>query len=82
MNCTVLNLAYFDFLKTLEDPIVNEFTGTINGAMDEWIEGVQCSDRLRLALMFDEDDNYCELQEDKYQLEFIFKVFSFIAVGG
>lgn len=59
MNCTVLNLAYFNFFQELD--IVNEYTGTINGAMDEWIDGVQCGDKLRQALMFDEDENYCEL---------------------
>ena len=61
---------------------MNEHTGTINGAMDEWIDGVQCGDKLRHALMFDEDDNYCELQADKYQNEFIFRLFQFIAIGG
>ena len=30
----------------------------------------------------EEDENFLELQEEKYQNEFIFKVFQFITLGG
>ena len=33
-------------------------------------------------MLFEEDENYEELQQDKYQHEFIFKLFQFITLGG
>ena len=59
MNCTVINMAYFDFLEELS--IVNGSTSNINGCIDEYIKGIQCSDKLRTALLHEEDDNYDEL---------------------
>lgn len=45
MNCNVLNLSYFDFLE--EMGIVHSHNGTIKGAMDEWLDGIQLGDELR-----------------------------------
>ena len=38
MNCTVINMAYFDFLEELG--IVNANTSNINGCVDEYIKGI------------------------------------------
>ena len=80
INCSILNLAYVDFLADMG--IVNKHSGTINGAFDEWIDDIQCGDRLRQGILFEEDENYETLQEDKYANEFIFNLFKFIAIGG
>ncbi len=80
MNCTVVNMTYFDFLEELR--IVNPNTSYIQGCMDEYIHGMQCGDKLKTGLLFEEDENYEELQQDKYQHEFIFKLFQFIVLGG
>ena len=72
INCTVTNLNYFDFL---EDLGIIGHDARIKGDYDEWVEGVQLSDKLRKAMLFEEDENYSELQEDKYQNEFIFRLF-------
>ncbi len=37
VTCSVLNMNYFNVLEDLN--IVNKHSGTINGAMDEWIDG-------------------------------------------
>ena len=73
MNCTVVNMSYFDFLEDLK--IVNSHTASLQGCMDEYIYGIQCCDKLKTGLLFEEDENYDELQQDKYQHEFIFKLF-------
>ena len=64
MTCNVINMSYFDFLEELN--IVNPNTSYLQGCMDEWIKGIQCSDKLRHALLWEEDENYDELQQDKY----------------
>jgi hypothetical protein len=45
INCSVLNLQFFDFLEELR--IVNSNTGHIRGAPDEWVDGIQCPNKLR-----------------------------------
>ena len=37
---------------------VNSNNGYIQGCMDEWVDGMQLSDRLRQALAFEEDPHY------------------------
>lgn len=64
ISCGVLNLSYFDFLEELN--IVNGNNGHIRGAPDEWVDGIQCSNRLRLGLLWEDDENFEELQQDKY----------------
>ncbi len=54
----------------------------MKGDFDEYVEGIQCSDKLRKAMIFEEDENYGELQQDKYQNEFIFKLFQYLVLGG
>ena len=56
INCTVLNMAYFNIFEELN--IVNSNNGYIQGCMDEWVDGMQLSDRLRQALAFEEDPHY------------------------
>jgi hypothetical protein len=58
-SCEVLNMSYFDFLEELD--IVNAHTGNIRGCMDEWFEGMQLADKLRQALLWEDDENYEEL---------------------
>lgn len=38
-------MTYFDFLEKMG--IVNPHSGKINGAFDEWIDGMQLNDKLR-----------------------------------
>jgi len=64
ISCEVLNLSYFDFLEELD--IINGATGMIRGAPDEWVDEMQLGNKLRLAMLWEDDDNYCDLQEDKY----------------
>lgn len=59
INCSVVNLAYFDWLEDLE--ILGQ-DAYIKGDYDEWVEGIQLSDKLRKAMLFEEDENYSELQ--------------------
>ena len=66
-------MTYFDFIEDLG--FVPKGSSNLVGAMDEYVDGIQCSDRLRHALIYEEDENYMEMQEDKYQNEFIFRVF-------
>lgn len=80
MTCSVINMTYFDIFEELN--IVNPSTSNIGGCMDEWIQGIQCGDKLRTALLHEDDDNWCELQQDKYQNEFLFKILQFVAIGG
>jgi len=54
LNCTVLNMTYFDFLCDID--LVNRNTGSIRGAYDEWQDGMQLGDRLRQALVWEEDE--------------------------
>eukprot|EP00353_Schmidingerella_taraikaensis_P013337 CAMPEP_0185581556 /NCGR_PEP_ID=MMETSP0434-20130131/18418_1 /TAXON_ID=626734 ORGANISM="Favella taraikaensis, Strain Fe Narragansett Bay" /NCGR_SAMPLE_ID=MMETSP0434 /ASSEMBLY_ACC=CAM_ASM_000379 /LENGTH=161 /DNA_ID=CAMNT_0028200137 /DNA_START=372 /DNA_END=857 /DNA_ORIENTATION=+ len=73
-------MSYFDFLEELG--IVNPNTSSLQGCIEEYIHGIPCGDRLRTGLLFEEDENYDELQQDKYQNEFIFKLLQFISLGG
>ena len=73
-------MAYFDVLEELN--IVNDFNGHIKGCMDEWIDGMQLSDKLRHALIFEEDENYETLQQETYANEFVFCLFKYLALGG
>lgn len=59
MTCNVVNMSYFDFLEELN--IVNPNTSMIQGCIEEYVNGIPLGDKLRTALLFDEDDNYCEL---------------------
>ena len=59
ISCNVLNLSYFDFLEQLD--IVNPHTGKLKGCPDEWVEEICCSSKLRLALLWEEDENYEEI---------------------
>jgi len=73
-------MNYFNFLEDLK--IVNKHSGMINGAFDEWIDGQQLNDKLRQALMWEDDENYEELRVEKYSNEFIFCLFKYLALGG
>lgn len=59
VNCNVLNLSFFDFLEELQ--IVHGETGSIKGACDEWVDGIQCGNKLRLALLWEDDENFEEV---------------------
>ena len=52
------------------------------GDFEEWIEGIQLADKLRKAMLFEDDENYSELQQAKYQNEFIFRLFQYLVLGG
>ena len=41
--------------------IVNGSSSNIQGCIDEYIQGIQCGDRLRTGLLWEDDDNFCEL---------------------
>ena len=59
MTTNVVNMSYFDFLEELN--IVNPNTSGIQGCMEEYVNGMALGDRLRTGLLFEDDDNYCEL---------------------
>ena len=80
MTCNVVNMNYFDFLEQLG--IVNPNTSMIQGCMDEFVNGLTLGDKLRTGMFFEEDENYEELQQDKYQHEFIFKLLQWVVLGG
>ena len=79
VNCSVINLSYFDFLEDLG--IVGD-DARIKGDYDEWVSEIQLSDKLRKAMLFEEDENYGELQQEKYQNEFIYRLFQYLVLGG
>ena len=56
--------------------------GHIKGDFDEYHEGIQLSNRLRKALLWEESEYFTELQEDRIQNEFIFKLFQMLVIGG
>ena len=58
VNCSVTNLSYFDFLDDLG--IVGQ-DAKIKGDFSEWVEGIELADKLRKAMLFEEDENYSEL---------------------
>lgn len=72
-------MSYFDFLK--EKKIILE-GGHIKGDFDEFYEGITLGNRLRKAMLWEEDEQYCELQEDRIQNEFIYKLFQMLVIGG
>jgi len=43
---------------------------------------MQLSDKLRTALVWEDDENYETFQEEKYTNEFIFCLFKYFALGG
>ncbi|TNV76267.1 hypothetical protein FGO68_gene6052 [Halteria grandinella] len=79
LNAEVINLAWFDFL--IEKGIVMD-DYRIKADYDEYFEGIQLSDRLRKAMLWEESEYYCELQDDKIQNEFIYKLFQMVFIGG
>ena len=60
MTCNVVNMSYFDFLEELN--IVSSHTSNIQGCLEEYVNGIALGDKLRTGLLFEDDDNYCELQ--------------------
>ena len=54
----------------------------IKGDFDEYVEGIVLGNRLRKALLWEESEYYAELQEDRIQNEFIFKLFQMVVIGG
>jgi hypothetical protein len=73
-------MAYFDIFE--EIGIVSGTSGSIQGCMDEWVDGMQLSDKLRQALACEEDQNYELFQQEKYSQEFIFCLFRYLCLGG
>ena len=52
-------MSYFDCFEEFE--IVRK-DGRIEPCMDEWYDGMQLSDKLRQALIWEENENYEEFQ--------------------
>lgn len=72
LNSEVINMAWFEFLQ--EKGIVMD-DWKIKQDYDEYVDGIQLSNRLRKAMLWEESEYYCELQDDKIQNEFIYKLF-------
>jgi len=72
-------MSYFEFLQ--EKQVVMD-DWKIKGDFDEYIEGIVLGNRLRKALLWEESEYYAELQEDRIQNEFIFKLFQMVVIGG
>ena len=62
MNATVVNMSYFDIFENLN--IVNANTSSLQGCIEEYIHGMPCGDKLRTGLLWEDDENYDELQQD------------------
>ncbi len=73
-------MAFFDVFEELG--IVSNHNGSIQGCMDEWQDGMQLSDKLRQALVWEENEHFEILQQDTYSNEFIFCLFKYLALGG
>ena len=65
-------MSFFDVLQE-KNIVLNDWH--IKGDFDEYFEGIQLSNRLRKALLWEESEYFMELQEDRIQNEFIFKLF-------
>jgi hypothetical protein len=72
LNSNVINMSFFDILK--EKKVVMD-NWHIKADFDEFYEGIQLSNRLRKAMLWEEDERYCELQDDKLKNEFIYNLF-------
>ena len=46
------------------------------------MEGIALGNRLRKALLWEDSEYYSELQDEKLQNEFIFKLFQMLVIGG
>ncbi|CDW85539.1 UNKNOWN [Stylonychia lemnae] len=79
LNSEVINMSFFDFL--VEKDIATA-DGYIRKELEELYEGISLGDRMRKALLWEESEYFMELQEDKIQNEFIFKLFQMISIGG
>lgn len=85
MTSNVLNMSFFDVLHEIN--VCGE-NGYIRADMEEIYEGISLSDKLRKAMLWEEameDEDiqaYETLHQDKYQKEFIFKLFQHIVIGG
>jgi len=82
MNCNVLNMSFFDVFH--ENNICGE-DGSIRMDYEERHEGMVLGDKLRKVLVwedFEDTDAQEVIHSDKYQKEFIFKLFQHVAIGG
>ena len=82
MNCNVLNMSFFD---VFHDIGICSDDGTIRMDFEEHYEGINLGDKLRKVLLwedFEDTDAWDTVHDDKYQKEFIFKLFQHIAIGG
>lgn len=82
LNCNVLNMSFFDIFHELK---VCSKDGHIRQNYEERLEGIVMGDRLRQVMLweeYDDPDAWDVIHEDKYQREFIFKLFQHISVGG
>jgi len=82
LNCNILNMSFFDIFQELN--LVSK-DGTIRQNYEERFEGILLGDRVRQALLWEDGEDYESyeaLQADKYQKEFIFRLFQHIAIGG
>ena len=58
LNSSVINMAYFDFLQ--EKKLV-QADGSVKMDYDEWVDGIQLSNRLRKAMLWEESEYFGEL---------------------
>lgn len=78
-------MSYFDIFHELG---ICTDDGAIRQDYEEQLDEIMLADKLRKALLWEdaeEDDDiksYDTLHEDKYQKEFIFKLFQHITIGG
>ena len=82
LNCNVLNMSFFDVFH--ETGVCTD-DGTIRMDMEEQFEEINLGDKLRKVLLweeFEDVDAWETVHQDKYQNEFIFKLFQHTAIGG
>ncbi|XP_051160212.1 cilia- and flagella-associated protein 300-like isoform X2 [Leptopilina boulardi] len=80
LQCSVLNMSFFDKLKNSDNNIVYN-SGAIHKRYDEEIDEFLVSDNLRAMLLNEECDEY-DLYTKHEREEFIFVIFQMLVLGG
>lgn len=78
LSCTVLNMGFFDRLKT--EGVVRDSGATVK-CLEEFCEEFVVADELRKVLLMEDDEKYCIFSE-KDREEFIFLIFKHLCLGG
>ncbi len=62
LNSEVINMSFFDFFE--EADIINP-DGYIRKELEEFVEGISLGDKMRRAMLWEDDEHYGDLQTEK-----------------